>query len=144
MRTSLYISFLLIALLGCSRSTVPVITTPTAAQITEFTTNAKITLPASAQPLGWRESRGMDDALWLQVRLPAADLQTFLDGSPFRGATLTTNDQYRIFDFRDFMPTPPIRYRCGEQQLPNARYLKMIVDESDNTNAVVYLMWHET
>jgi hypothetical protein len=144
MRTPRSILFLLIALLGCSRSTVTIITTPTAAQLAEFTTNAKISLPPSAQPLGWREQRGMDAALWLQVRLPAADLQAFLDASPFRGAILTTNDMYRIFDFREFIPTPPTRYRCGEQQLPNAHYLKMVVDESDTTNAVVYFMWHDT
>ena len=86
----------------------------------------------------------MDDALWLQVRMPARDLQGFLDASPFRSAKLTTNDQYRVFDFRDFLPTPPVRYRSGEQGLPNARFLKMLIDESDTTNAVVYLMWHET
>jgi hypothetical protein len=144
MRTSLAISLLLFALLGCSRSTAPVITTPTVAQIAEFTTNASITLPASAQPVGWREERGMDDALWLQVRLPASDLQTFLDGSPFRGVTLTTNDQYCLTQFQSFFAAPPVRYRAGQQSLPNARVLSMVLDESDTTNVVVYLMWHET
>jgi hypothetical protein len=39
-------------------------TPPTAAQIGEFVRKAGITLPASAQPIGWRELRGIDDALW--------------------------------------------------------------------------------
>jgi hypothetical protein len=86
----------------------------------------------------------MDDALWLQVRMPASELQAFLDASPFRSATLTTNDQYRVFEFQDFFPTPPARYRAGQQELPNARVLNMVIDESDTTNVVVYLMWHET
>ena len=86
----------------------------------------------------------MDDALWLQVRLPASDLQTFLDASPFRSVTLATNDQYRLPDFQSFFATPPVRYRAGQQSLPNARVLNMVVDESDTTNVVVYLMWHET
>lgn len=102
MRTPLSISLLLVALLGCSRSTAPVITTPNATQIAEFTANAKITLPASAQPVGWREERGMDAALWLQLRMPKTELQSFLDGSPFRSATLNTNDQSLVFKFRDF------------------------------------------
>jgi hypothetical protein len=86
----------------------------------------------------------MDDALWLRVRIPARDLQSFLEASPFRSVRLTTNEQYRVFDFRDFLPTPPARYRSGERELPKARFLKMLIDESDTTNAVVYLMWHET
>lgn len=144
MRTSLASSIIMLALLGCNRSTPTLITTPTAAQISEFTRNASITLPASAQPIGWREERGMDDALWLQVRMPARDLQTFLDSSPFRGVTLRTNDQYPISRFQEFFTTPPVHYRAGQQKLPNARVLNMVIDESDTTNVVLYLMWHET
>ena len=145
MRTPLSILLLLIALLGCGRSTPPVITTPTAAQIAEFTANTKITLPASVQAISWHEERGMDAALWLQMRMPATELQGFLDGSPFRNAKLSTNDQSLVFKFQDFFPTPPLRYRCAEQQLPNARFLNIIIiDETDTTNALVSLMWHET
>jgi hypothetical protein len=144
MRISLASSIIMLALLGCNRSSAPPITTPTAAQISEFIHNASITLPASAQPIGWRELRGMDDALWLQVRMPARDLQTFLDSSPFRGVTLTTNDQYRISQFQEFFTTPPVQYRAGQQELPNARVLNMVIDESDTTDVVLYLMWHET
>lgn len=144
MRTFLSILLLLVALLGCSRGTAHVIATPTLAQISEFTTNARIALPASAQPIGWREERGMDDALWLQVRLPASDLQTLLDSSPFRNVTLTTNGQYCLTQFQSFFATPPVRYRAGQQSLPNARVLNILVDEGDTTNVLVYLMWHET
>ena len=144
MRASLAISIIMLALLGCNRSNAPVITTPTAAQISEFTRNASITLPASALPIGWRELRSMDDALWLQVRMPARDLQTFLDSSPFRTATLMTNDQYRVSQFQEFFTTPPVHYRAGQQELPNARVLNIVIDESDTTNVVIYLMWHET
>ena len=86
----------------------------------------------------------MDDALWLQVKLPAQDLETFLDSSPFSGAPLTTNNQYRISQFQEFFTTPPARYRAGQRELPNARVLNMVIDESDTTNVVIYLMWHET
>jgi hypothetical protein len=144
MHTSVALSLLLAALTGCSRNSAPVITIPTAAQISEFTRHASITLPASAQAIGWREERGTDDALWLQVRMPAQDWQRFLDSSPFRNATLATNDQYRVSEFKEFFAAPPARYRAGQQQLPNARVLNMVVDESDTTNVLVYLIWHET
>jgi hypothetical protein len=145
MRTPLYISLVLFALLGCSCSRAPVITTPNASQIAEFTAKAKITLPGSAQPVGWLEERGIDDALWLQVRMPETELQSFLDGSPFRGVSLSTSNQYLVYCFRDFFPTPPVRYRCAQRRLPNARALNiLIIDENGTTNALVSLMWHET
>lgn len=86
----------------------------------------------------------MDDALWLQVRMPAQTLQGFLDSSPFKGATLTSSDRYLLSEFREFLPNPPARYRAGQQSLPNARVLNMVIDESNPTNVVVYLMFHKT
>lgn len=144
MRVSILITFVVLALVGCTQSSKPVITKPTPAQITEFIRNATITLPASAQSVGWREERGMDDALWSQLRIPRGDVQSLLDASPFRSSKFNTNDNALVFKFQDFLPTPPVRYRCAEQELPKARFLNIIIDESDATNAVVYLMWHET
>lgn len=86
----------------------------------------------------------MDDAMWLQVRMPAQDLKAFLDCSPFRSTTLTANNEYLVYQFRGFFTTPPTRYRAGQQGLPNARVLNILIDESDTTNVVAYLMWHET
>lgn len=141
---TILLSVLACMMSGCNSSSKPVIKIPTAGQIVEFTNNAHITLPASSIITGYIEMRGMDDALWLQVRMPASDLQNFLDNSPFRATSLTTNDQYRAFEFQDFLPKPPLHYRAGQQELPNARVLNMIIDESTTTNVVVYLMWHET
>ncbi len=141
---TIFICALAIALLGCGRSSTPVITTPTAVQVAEFTRNTGITLPASAQPIGWRESRGMDDALWLQVRMPATEVATFLASSPFRTAKLETNAQPRLYEFQDFWQNPPQQHRSGQESLPNAQFLNIVIDDSDATNAVVYLMWHET
>ena len=148
MRSLLNNTFVLWALagllLGCSPPNASTIEPPTASQLSEFVRNASISLPASAQPIGWREERGMDKALWLQVRMPARDFQRFLDSSPFHEKTLTANDPYQISQFREFLPKPPARYRAGQQSLPNGRVLNMVVDESDAANVVVCLMWHET
>jgi hypothetical protein len=131
-------------LLGCSPPDAPTIKSPSASQLSEFVRKAGISLPASAQPIGWREEHGMDEALWLQVRMPVQDFQRFLDNSPFHGSTLTSNDPYQISQFREFLPKPPAHYRAGQLSLPNGRVLNLVVDESDNENVVVYLMWHET
>lgn len=86
----------------------------------------------------------MDDSLWLKVRMPAADLGGFLEDSPFQSVTLATNDDYYIPMFEGFLSEPPSRFRAGDQSLPNGRHLNVVIDESDATNVVVYLMWHET
>lgn len=126
------------------RASVPSVTAPTAAQISEFTANAAITLPASAEPIAYREERGMDDALWLQVRMPAADLPALLGSSPFKDSKLGGTDKSIEGCFSAFWKAPPARYRSGQESLPNARVLNILIDESDPANVVVYLMWHET
>ena len=143
MRTILT-TLIVVALALYLRSAAPYVTKPTVSQIAEFTNNASITLPVSAQPVGWHEERGMDDALWLQVKMPASDLNSFLDSSPFRHTTLTTNFEYIIYMFWEFYTTPPVRYRAGQQSLPKAQALNMLIDETNTTNLVMYLMWHET
>ena len=144
MRTPLIFALLLLILIGCSRSKAPIVTKPTAPQIAEFVTNSSITLPPSAQAIGWYEERLNDAGLWLQVQMPVQDLQTFLDSSPFRGVVLETNDLIRLDDFRVFWTSPPLRYRAGQQSLPNGRFLDMLIDQNDSTNVMVYLMWFET
>jgi hypothetical protein len=143
MRTLLSVLFFLVTLLGCSRNTSPEITPPTFAQIDEFATSARITLPASAQAVGWSRHHGRDKALWLQVRLPASDLRAFLESSPFQGKMLT-NEKYWLTVFESFLVAPPVYYRGGRQSLPNGKFLNILVDESDSSNLVVYLMWFET
>lgn len=86
----------------------------------------------------------MDDALFLHVRLPASDLPSFLESSPFRGVTLADHDDYLLGHFKLFYSTPPTRYRAASQILPNARVLNMVLDESSAMDVEVYLMWHET
>jgi hypothetical protein len=138
--TVAFLSLLLIGG-GCSRG--PVVSVPTAPQIAEFTRNAGIALPKSSRAIGWKESRGMDDALWLKVEIPKADLDSFIAASPFRGGGLETNQSSRLYDFYDFWQTPPSQYRAGQASLPNVRTLNMVVDDSASTNAVVYMMWFE-
>lgn len=120
------------------------ITPPTAAQIAEFVSNTKITIPPTSQPVGWKEERGMDDALWLQIRMPTADLEVFLKNSPFSESKLETSNPYILHLFQEFQSSPPQRYRAGQQTLPNGRVLNLLIDESDAATAVVYLMWHKT
>ncbi len=85
----------------------------------------------------------MDDALWLKVEMPVADLSAFIKASPFQEGGFKTNWQYDLYNFDDFLPTPPLKYRTGQKALPNVKTLNMLIDDSDSTNAVVYMMWFE-
>lgn len=133
-----------IALIGCNQNNTPPIKQPTALQLAEFSRNASITLPASAHAIGWHEENGIDDAMWLQVRIPTKDLPRFLESSPFRGIELSTNDTSLFYLFQMFVATPPTKYRVGQQQLPSGRYLTLMIDESATPDLIVYLMWNET
>lgn len=121
----------------------PAISVPTQNQIAEFVRKTGVKLPASAQPIGWREARGMDDALWLQVSMPRSDVEGFLNGSPFSGKPLQAGVGTTI-PFKHFFTTAPQRYRGEQFALPNARVLNILIDDSDDTTAMVYMMWHET
>ncbi len=86
----------------------------------------------------------MDDSQWLQVQMPATEVAAFLASSPFSTTKLATNEQSLLYNFRDFWQSPPQRHRSGQESLPNGQFLNIVIDDSDATNAVVYLMWHET
>ena len=85
----------------------------------------------------------MDDGMWLQVMMPAADFPVFLNNTPFKGVGLR-RDLYMLNQFREFWQCPPKKHRSAQQHLPNGRFLNMLVDETDSENVIVYLMWHET
>jgi hypothetical protein len=123
----------------------PVVAKPTEIQIAEFASKAHIALTPSAHAIGWREERGeLDDAIWLHLTVPKGELDEFLSNSPFRGIQLQTKHQSPPSHFDDFFTAPPTQYRSGQQWLPNARLLNILIDESDPADAQVYLMWHET
>lgn len=51
--------------------------------------------------------------------------------------------QYHMYNFKDFLPAAPIKFRSGQTALPNAKTLNMLIDDSNPTKAVVYRMWFE-
>lgn len=57
--------------------------------------------------------------------------------------SLITMQQYHMYNFKDFLPAAPIKFRSGQTALPNAKTLNMLIDDSNPTKAVVYRMWFE-
>jgi hypothetical protein len=132
------------ALQGCYQNDVAVVKVPTAAQIAVFNTHANITLPASAKPTRWMQQQGLDDAMWMQIEIPTKDVRAFLDNSPFRNSTLSKDAPLRLHDFSLWVAKAPLKYQAGQSALANAQVLNILIDQSDDQTAIIYLMWHQT
>ncbi|TWT38375.1 hypothetical protein [Blastopirellula retiformator] len=120
------------------------IVTPTPEKIRLLEESAQLKIPTSSTPLLWRESHGIDMAIWLKMKIPAADLASFFAASPINPKELSSSDSSRIDDFRGFFAAPPKKYRAGQYKLPQAQCLNVLIDEDDPAEKIVYLMWHET
>ena len=131
-------------LLGCSAVSSSSDKPPNVQQRAQFERDASVTIPASATLVAWHEERGMDSAVWLEFKIPAADFAAFIDASPLQKTVLSASDKYQENQFRDLLAVPPAHYRAGQQALPNGRVLNMLADESNAGIVVVYLMLHET
>ncbi len=133
-----------LSLSGCGRPAEPLIVRPSVAQVAQFVTHTGIVLPPSAQAIGWVEQRGMDDALWLQVRLQSVDLPALIASAGFDESSLTSRNAYVVHVFRAFFSTPPKRCSTGQRMLPGAKGFNILIDESNPDSVTVSFMWHET
>lgn len=131
------------AISGCGLDYDPIVT-PIPEKIRLLEESAQLKIPASSTPLLWRESHGIDMAIWLKMKMPAADLPSFFAASPINPKELSISDSFGRDRFQDFYNSPPTKYRAASYNLPQAQCLNVLIDESDPAEKVVYLMWHET
>jgi hypothetical protein len=141
---ALLLLLILPAMQGCYQNDAAVAKVPTAAQIAAFSARANIALPASAKPTRWMQQQGLDDAMWMQVEIPTKDVQAFLDNSPFRNTVLSKDAPLRLHDFSLWVSKAPLKYQAGQSALANAKVLNILIDQSDDQTAIIYLMWHQT
>ncbi len=121
---------------------------PTAAELAHFSRRSGIPIPASAQPMRFHgESGGPDSAMWLQFRLPAAELQRFIASSGIPSGKILPGSSEAgaaLHDFDDWLPVPPGNFRYVEARIAPGRCVKGIFDFDDPETIVVYLMWFTT
>ena len=131
-----------VALVACSCDRG--IRVPTHADVVSFTNSAHLTLPSGTDATAYRsESGGMDSAAWMQVTMRKELVDVFLASSPFGGAEIRTNGNSVVHLFGGFIKATPLAYREASSSLPNSDVLKLVIDDDDSTNAVIYIMWHE-
>jgi hypothetical protein len=105
-----------------------------------------LTFPSSTQYLLFERQQGMDEAIHLKIQLSAAALQQLIDQKPFAGADWSTTQRsvYDMPDVPQWRPTEVARFRSGQLSLPKAEVLNVLIDDADDTNKIIYLMWHQT
>ena len=120
---------------------------PTATELAEFSRQSHISLPSSARFVRYYGESGLDSAVWLQFRFPAAEL------SPFLAASTIPAEQVRpgpsgaesvLYYFQAWLPAAPRHFQYADTSIAPGRCVKCIFDLDDPQTTVVYLMWFTT
>ena len=121
---------------------------PTATEFATFLQRTTFNIPAAAQPVRFHsQTGGMDDALWLQVRLPTTQFQQFISSSPIPPAGIRSGpdgSESTLGHFRTWLPTTPKSFKYADTQIAPGRHVKCIFDFDDPQTTVIYIMWFET
>lgn len=104
-----------------------------------------VKFPPGTEALGLMKMEERDKLVRLKVRMPAAAWPEFLKNSPIDERDLT--DKRRFFlgpDEEWWDPSKPASLPTAQGRLENGSVVNIGVDQSDNSYATVYLLWHET
>jgi len=103
-------------------------------------------IPTSAEGLNYLLNKGMDDTIYLKLRLPREDLDIFINKSPFKDVALRTDRRYPYWELdKEWWDLDkPILFQSGEALLPKAKYLNILIDLDDPKIVIIYLCWLET
>jgi hypothetical protein len=120
----------------------------TAAQIVECSQHMGIYFSTNTIPLGYKKmTGGMDDALFLKVRIPHNEVGAFIAASPLAResfdelAALPGANSLAPW-WWNFMRKRQVRY--GQTSLPKGEALHMLIDPESESSVIVYLVWHQT
>ncbi len=120
---------------------------PTAAELTEFSRQSHISLPSSAQFVRYYGESGLDSAVWIQFRLPAAELTQFLAAASIPPAQVypgPSGAEMTLYYFRAWLPAAPKHFQYADTAIAPGRCVKCIFDLDDSQITVIYLMWFTT
>ena len=103
--------------------------------------------PSGTRSLNLYEVTGwLDDLIRLKVEIDKKDLDAFIKGSPFSEMELDGHNKYveNETSLPWWKPGYAKQFKSAEAALPDAKYLKILIDLDDETKAIIYLMWMET
>jgi len=119
---------------------------PDAEQMTRCAQLFGLTFPKSTRPIKMRYLLWQDDAIWLKLEIAKEDISALIAASPFAGDELseTEDRMWAVQDLNWWDPETVKTFRCGETQLPDLSYLRILIDTGKKDVAVVYLKWFQT
>ena len=139
---------------GCRRSADPSVSdptasdvAPTASELADFALRSHLALPGSARFVRYHRKDGSDTAVWLQFRLPAAELSSFLAAvaiSPEQLHPGSVGGEATLYYFRAWLPVAPRRFQYAEAWGAPGCAVKCVLDLDDPQTAMVYLMYFTT
>lgn len=87
-----------------------------------------------------------DDCVHLKIELPFDAATKMLSEAPFASAKWDAliPVESDAPDWKEWKPSSIKKYRSSQIELPNGRFLKVVVDEDRKEQTIVYLCWFET
>lgn len=142
------LTFLILTLASCRHpATISEFTEVTPAQLRDCAEKMQITFPSGTRSVGMCKQEGwQDDTIWLKVQIPKKDLLALLESSPFAKEMLSNERRYitspgKIAWWKAEAVT---NFKSGQANLPEAKYVNILIDLDDEEIIAIYLMWQET
>jgi hypothetical protein len=99
-----------------------------------------IPLDSTMTMLSYEKIVGMDDMIFLTLEMKSEDVDSFIKNSPFRDVKLLSDRRY--VDNADTRKCAS--YESAEIGLPDAKYLRILINHDFGQKVIVYLQWFET
>ena len=105
-----------------------------------------IEFPPSTRLINFKEYHGIDDTVYLKIRIDKKDLQNFLTNSPFANEILVEPKDNPISVISPIGPswwnTKSVKnWKSGQIILPNFSYLNIFLDLDHTDKIIIYLEW---
>ena len=136
---------------GCRRSADPLASdptasdvAPTASELADFSRRSHLSLPGSARFVRYHRKNDSNNAVWLQFRLPAAELAPVLAAaliSPEQVHLGPVGGEATLYYFRAWLPVDPKRFQYAEAWVAPGCAVKCLLDLDDPQTAMVYLLY---
>jgi hypothetical protein len=106
-----------------------------------------ITFPQSTRAVNIDKiTGGPDDGIFLKIEIDRKEMDALIKSSPFASVELRSERRYVLKEptLSWWNPESARNYKSGQAQLPDAKYLNILLDLDGNERVTVYLQWGET
>ncbi|WP_020586776.1 hypothetical protein [Desulfobacter curvatus] len=145
MRTFVFLIWaVLVVVVGCGNNTPATGKDSKGFDLTLWEKKFSVQFPKTVQVIGVRTEAGMDDAIYLKIRISSADWPKFLQTSPIDPRDLS--DDKRFFlgpDWQWWDPGKQTSVPTAQAFLEDGNVLNMGYRQNPKGSTDVYLMWYQ-